>query len=464
MYAKVTEKSIFSKRQKCIITTQINAHFINLLLTLKLILFAYTCKLIMRSIFNFGLTFAIFAIIEALVLFSIYSLIKRWTKKQQTIVYIVYGLVSLIMLVCLWNFRKINIQEWPPTPKSLFIGFFIGFFAAKLIIAIFTLLHITWRYTRRLLNTIRRSKKTTTDVKLYDISRASFLTYTGVGIGSLVFGSLINGIRNKYNYVVKTVEVPIKNLPKEFHDLKIVQISDIHTGSFDNYEEVKKGFDLIMEQQADIIVFTGDLVNNIAVELDPYKDILSSLSAPLGVYSVLGNHDYGDYFKWDTEAEKEKNLEDLKQAHASFGWQLLNNEFKTIDWKGHPFNIIGVENWSAKPNFPKHGKLSEATSKINPETPLNILLSHDPSHWDAEIRNSQPFIHLTLSGHTHGMQYGVKLPFMKWSPVQYVYEQWAGLYSKNHQHIYVNTGFGFLGYPGRVGIMPEITVLKFTTA
>lgn len=415
----------------------------------------------MKSIFNFGLTFLVFALIELLVLFSFFSIIKKWRKKHKTIFLITYGAISITMLFCLWNFRKINIDSWPPTIKSLYLAFFIGFFAAKLIIAVFTLLHLIWRFFRYLF--YKTSKvSTSSEVKVYEVSRASFLTYTGIGIGALVFGSLINGVRNKYNYVVKKNTIPIKDLPDAFKDLKIAHISDIHTGSFDNYDEVKKGFELIMEQAPDLIVFTGDLVNNIATEIEPFKDILSGLHAPLGVYSVLGNHDYGDYYRWENENDQQNNLEQLKQAHASFGWKLLNNEHVTLDWKGHEFNLIGVENWSAKPNFPKHGKLSEAVENINKFAPLNILLSHDPSHWDAQIRPEQPFINLTLSGHTHGMQYGIRLPFMKWSPVQYMYQQWAGLYTKNNQHIYVNAGFGFLGYPGRVGIMPEITLLQFT--
>ena len=213
-----------------------------------------------------------------------------------------------------------------------------------------------------------------------------------------------------------------------------------------------------MEQKPDLILFTGDLVNNRADEMEGYVDIFNKLQAPYGVYSTLGNHDYGDYVRWDSEAEKSANLEKLKQVHADMGWRLLMNEHVVIEKGEEKIALLGIENWSAKSNFPKYGNLARAYDGAS-NLPFKILMSHDPSHWDAEVRSRYSDIDLMLSGHTHGMQFGVELPGFKWSPVQYVYEQWAGLYEKDAQKLYVNRGYGFIGYPGRVGILPEITVL-----
>jgi uncharacterized protein len=216
----------------------------------------------------------------------------------------------------------------------------------------------------------------------------------------------------------------------------------------------------ILSLQPDLILFTGDLVNNKADEMEHYTDLFSRVKAPMGVYSVLGNHDYGDYVKWDSKEEKAANLERLKQVHASLGWKLLMNEHVILEKENDRIAIIGVENWSAKSNFPKYGRLKEAQE--GSDAPFKILMSHDPSHWDAEVRKDYQDIDLMLSGHTHGMQFGVEMPGFKWSPVQYVYKQWAGLYQDGHQRLYVNRGFGFLGYPGRVGILPEITLIELS--
>ena len=216
-----------------------------------------------------------------------------------------------------------------------------------------------------------------------------------------------------------------------------------------------------MAQKPDLILFTGDLVNDRHTEMEDYIDVFSQLKAPMGVYSTLGNHDYGDYVKWDSKAEKIENLEQLKHVHAKLGWRLLMNEHVILEKGEDKIALLGIENWSAKGNFPKYGKMDLA----HPGTetfPFKILMSHDPSHWEAEVQSKYPDIDLMLSGHTHGMQFGVELPGIKWSPVQYMYKQWAGLYEEGKQKLYVNRGFGFIGYPGRVGILPEITVIELT--
>jgi predicted MPP superfamily phosphohydrolase len=281
----------------------------------------------------------------------------------------------------------------------------------------------------------------------------------GVGVGSSLFGTLVYGFSNKYNYQVKNTRLAFQNLPQAFKGLKIVHISDIHSGSFDNQQAVQKGIDKILAQKPDLILFTGDIVNDRATELVPYVDVFSQLKAPLGVYSTFGNHDYGDYVSWESPSAKEKNLKDLAALHAKMGWRLLMNEHVVIEKGGEKICLLGIENWSNKARFPKYGKMDLAYPGTEP-FPFKILMSHDPSHWDAEVRPKYKDIDLMLSGHTHGMQFGLETPFFKWSPVQWVYRQWAGLYEEGNQKLYVNRGFGFIGYPGRVGMLPEITVLE----
>jgi hypothetical protein len=264
---------------------------------------------------------------------------------------------------------------------------------------------------------------------------------------------------NRYRYQVKNLRLQFANLPAAFNGLRIVHISDIHSGSFTDRTAVERGVEKIMAQSPDLILFTGDLVNNLATEMNPYIDVFARLRAPLGVYSVLGNHDYADYVRWDNAEDKQANLALLKDIQRQMGWRLLLNEQALIEKDGQRLLLLGVENWSAKLRFPKYGDLSRAYGD-GAAASFKILLSHDPSHWRAEVCEKYTDIALTLSGHTHGMQFGVALPGMRWSPVQYVYNEWAGLYEQAQQKLYVNTGFGFIGYPGRVGFLPEITLIE----
>src|SRR5690606_22018507 len=282
-------------------------------------------------------------------------------------------------------------------------------------------------------------------------------------LGGTTLSGFVYGISNRYNYQVVKQQIKIPHLPEPLRGLKILHISDIHSGSFDNIEAVTKGVVKAMELKPDIIFFTGDLVNDRASEVLPYIPVFSALQAPMGVYSVLGNHDYGDYVSWPSAQAKQHNLEQLIAAHGKMGWKLLNNEHVVLEKQGAKIAIIGVENWSAKAHFPRHGNLQIATQGLNKkEVACSILLSHDPSHWDAEVRSNFPEIDLTLSGHTHGMQFGIEIPGFKWSPVKYMYPRWAGHYQQGNQQLYVNRGFGFLGYPGRLGILPEITLLELS--
>lgn len=292
------------------------------------------------------------------------------------------------------------------------------------------------------------------------ISRLKFLsqiaiTFTVVPAVGFIYG-MISGA---YKYRVHKVKLPSSKIPKEFDGFKIVQLSDIHTGSFLTEDGLKKAFEIVTEQNADLILFTGDLVNNETKEVEGYEHLFSGLKAPHGVFSVLGNHDYGDYVQWDSATAKHENLEKLKAKQKSFGWRLLMNEHLPIEKDGAQIGLIGIENWGGNMRFPRYGKMKEAYEGAE-NYPFKILMSHDPSHWDMQVLLEYPEVDLTLSGHTHGMQLGIEIPGFKWSPIKYLYKNWAGLYKQDNQFLYVNRGLGFLGYPGRLGIWPEITVIE----
>ena len=294
------------------------------------------------------------------------------------------------------------------------------------------------------------------------MSRAKFISYSAMTLAAIPFGTMIYGmVKTAFDFKVQKSKIPIANLPSSFEGLKIVQISDIHSGSFLSNLHFKNAVNLIMQEKPDVIFFTGDLVNDRSDEAEPFIKIWKELQAPLGVFSVLGNHDYGDYVIWDTPEEKQANLERLFEVHKEMGWNLLTNEHRILEKNGEKIGLIGVENWGAALRFPRKGDMQKAQEGME-DVPVKILLSHDPSHWDAKVLKEHRDVDLTLSGHTHGFQFGIDIPGFKWSPSQYVYPQWAGLYSQGDQHLYVNRGLGFLGYLGRVGIRPEITVLELT--
>ncbi|GAB4508139.1 MAG: metallophosphoesterase [Allomuricauda sp.] len=293
----------------------------------------------------------------------------------------------------------------------------------------------------------------------YFPSRRKFISGIALGLAALPFGALLYGMyRGKYNYQVLKYELEFDDLPDAFHNYQITQISDVHSGSFDDYKKVEYGVNLINDQQSDVIFFTGDIVNNRSTELEPWKNVFSRLEAKDGVFSILGNHDYGDYAVWDTEEQKAQNLEDLKNMQREMGFDLLLNSNRFLEKDGQKIALVGVENWG-RGGFKKAGDLQKAKEGVSPED-FKILLSHDPSHWEDVVLHDDYHFHLTLSGHTHGMQFGVEIPgWIKWSPVKWRYKYWAGIYKELDQFINVNRGFGFIGYPGRFGIWPEISVI-----
>jgi len=336
-----------------------------------------------------------------------------------------------------------------------FSTFFIVYFS-KIIVVIFLLMEDLTRlgiFVFSWLKSIGNSDKV-----LYSPARSAALSKIAMGIAAVPLVSLVYGmVKGAHKYQIKNIRLNLKNLPSAFEGLKIVQISDVHSGSFYNKEAVMKGIKMIVDQKPDIVFFTGDLVNNEAVEFEDYLEIFSAIKAPLGIFSVLGNHDYGDYRNWPTEKDKIQNLAHLMDLQKRMGWRLLMDEHVKVEKDGESIGIIGIQNWGAKGRFPKYGNLSKAYKGAE-NLPVKLLLSHDPSHWEAQVIEDFSDIDAMFAGHTHGMQFGIEIPGIKWSPVQYIYKQWAGLYEQNGQQLYVNRGFGFIGYPGRVGIWPEISV------
>ena len=396
--------------------------------------------------------------------FYVYQVIKTLSmsagSKTRSIIGISYWTISILALVILFVLPYLNLDNYSRSVRSIIFAIIIGLFLAKLIAAVIFLVDDIRRGIQWLAGKIY-FKNTEAEPAGEKISRSVFLSWAGLGIGGGLFASLLYGFSNKYDYRVRKLSLAFPNLPAAFKGLRIVQISDIHSGSLSNKDAVLKGVENILELKPDLILFTGDLVNNESNEMSGLTGVFSLLKAPLGVYSVLGNHDYGDYHEWPDQETKRANLDQLKKIQAEMGWRLLMNEHVILEKDNEQIALIGIETWSSKARFPKYGRLNEAYQGTK-AIPFKILMSHDPSHWDAEVRPQYGDIDLTLSGHTHGMQFGVEIPWLKWSPVQYVYKQWAGLYEAGSQKLYVNRGFGFIGYPGRVGILPEITLIELS--
>ncbi|WP_152268576.1 metallophosphoesterase [Agriterribacter humi] len=405
----------------------------------------------------------IFIIIILLIDLYVFQAVKLTaqtaTPKIKFIVYGLYWAVSAVVVITLAVMPYINLDNWPKNFRTYWMAIIIGLFLSKALTVIFLVADdlrrvLQWGGGKLFYQYVQGEP-----FKGAGISRSVFMSWLGLAVGGGLMAAMMYGFVNKYRYQLKKVKLNFPNLPEAFKGLKLVHISDVHSGSFTDKKAVEHGVKMIMAQEADLILFTGDLVNDHASEMNDYTEIFARLNAPMGVFSTLGNHDYGDYRQWSSEDEKQQNLERLKQMQANMGWRLLMNEHVVLEKQGQQIALLGIENWGAKANFPKYGKLNEAYAGAE-KYPFKILMSHDPSHWDAQVRPEYSDIDLTLSGHTHGMQFGVELPGFKWSPVQYVYKQWAGLYEEEKQKLYINRGYGFIGYPGRVGILPEITLIE----
>ena len=328
-----------------------------------------------------------------------------------------------------------------------------------LIICLFVTLPLLLEDITRLIKAIFRKPTNAPRIP----SRRKFVSTLGWGLAAIPFASILYSIfKGKYNYKVWKYTLYFDNLPKAFDGYRITQISDIHCGSFDNYEKIRYGVELINSQKSDVILFTGDLVNNLANEVHNWKSLFATLQAPDGVFSIMGNHDYGDYSSWETPEAKQQNLEHLFQLQKQMGWQLLLNEHCYLERDGEKIALIGVENWGHG-RFSKYGDLNKAMEGVNTED-FKILMSHDPTHWQEVVLPENKDIQLTLSGHTHGMQCGIEIPgWLKWSPSQYIYKYWGGMYEEGGKYLNVNRGFGYHAFPGRLGVWPEITVIELKT-
>ncbi|MGA9269701.1 MAG: metallophosphoesterase [Lutimonas sp.] len=346
----------------------------------------------------------------------------------------------------------------PEFLPNLFVGFFFSFLVFKLLLIVFFLAEDILRMFSFLFQmsknlVLGKGQKTAMP------GRRKFIRQTGLFLAAIPFSSMLYGVaRGKYDFRVNRMKLHFDNLPESFEGFRMVHISDIHSGSFDREEAIRRGIQLINEEKPDLICFTGDLVNNDSREIQPYIEDFKKLNTTHGVYSTLGNHDYGDYKSWDSPEAKEKNMELLFHYQEEMGFKLLNNQHAIIEKNGQRIGIYGVENWGNRP-FPQRGDIDSALKGAE-DLSFKVLMSHDPTHWEKKILKHPTHFDLTLAGHTHGMQFGVEIPGFKWSPIKYIYPQWAGLYEKASQLLYVNRGFGFLGFPGRVGIWPEITVFE----
>ena len=382
---------------------------------------------------------------------SVFS--KSKSQPYLLIAYIIFAIVSYIgfyVMVQYFQERTLNAT----LSRNLLIGISFSFIIFKILFFVFLAIDDVLRILNYTFQSFSKFMGYTPSVDFDE--RRQFIVKLGLGIASIPFASMLYGItKGKYNYKVKNIVLNFSNLPKAFDGFKLVQISDIHSGSFDSLEDVQHGVDLINEQNADVVLFTGDLVNSDSREIIPYIETFKSIKPK--VYSVLGNHDYSDYNQWESKEAKKENADLMDVYHKEMDFQLMKNEHVILKKKNEEITLLGVENWGK--GFKQKGDLDKALEGVDTNA-FKILLSHDPTHWDLKTVPHSTNIDLTLAGHTHGMQFGIDIPGFKWSPAKFRYARWSGLYKEAKKYLYVNRGFGFLGFPGRVGMWPEITVIE----
>lgn len=398
----------------------------------------------------------IFLIILILIV-EIYSFqaIKTITKsKPVLLVYLVISVSAILFII--YQFTKFDRSVGQTKMTMLTLGLLLLVLIPKLILTFFMLLEDVFRVFSGIITHFVGDR----DNGDFLPERRKFVSQIALAIAAIPFTSLLYGMtKGKYNFKVIHQPLFYPDLPDDFDGFKITQISDVHSGSFDNEEKIRYAIDLINQQESDLMLFTGDIVNTHAKEMHPWIDIFKGIKPyTYGKYSVLGNHDYGEYVTWPSQKDKDENFQAIKDLYGQIDFKLLLNEHTKIKKGNSEIVLVGVENWGK--NFKQAGDLNKASEGLTKDD-FKILMSHDPSHWEYEVKNHEKHFQLTLSGHTHGLQFGIEIPgVFKWSPVEYVYKQWAGLYENLGRYIYVNRGFGFHAYPGRVGIMPEITVFE----
>lgn len=419
----------------------------------------------MRSRMNIVyMILSLYVLLDIYTFWGLRSLVK---EKYRWLFTGLYFIASLFFYYCFY--RVFMLLEggriFRDTSANIYFGLFLTAFVGKFFFAGFMFLQdvfrILWGSGRWIIDKSQSSSDALSENGFIP-SRRRFLTIGSAILAAIPFSTMLYGItRGKYRYTVNKVALNFAALPQAFHGFKVVQISDIHAGSFDDPDEVAKGVAMINAQEPDLIVFTGDLVNSDKNEVDPYIDIFKKLTAKHGKFAVLGNHDY--YGTPDDPTEERNYWKDFYAKFEAMGFKLLNNEHSSIEIAQQTIKILGVENWGASRYFPKRANLDQALDGVIPDD-FCILLSHDPTHWSHKVLDHPRHIPLTLSGHTHGFQFGIKVPGFKWSPAQYRYQHWLGLYKEKGQQLYVNKGFGFLGFPGRIGMWPEITVFELGKA
>ena len=423
-----------------------------------------------------GLNLQVFLLVITLLLIDLYVLSglkgvsKKWGFLHKKRFPLYYWMFSIFLIADLFFvvYVKMGVMG-----RVALITFFFLMFLFKISFVPFIAIDDLRRLFISLKNRIRRGVSHTpantsgqTDAtpvppkNIPDIPRSEFLMKAGLLAGAVPLVALkLNMKSGLYDYHIKRQKLYLPNLPKAFDGIRLGQISDIHSGSFFNKKAVLGGVEMLMREKTDLVFFTGDLVNSMSNEVKDYIDIFNKVKAPLGVYSCLGNHDYGDYAWWPNAAAKQKNLDEIIGAHKTLGWDLLMNENRRLKVDGEEIGILGIENWGELSRFPKYGRMDLAVKNTN-DLPVKLLLSHDPSHWRAQVLPQYPQIDAMFSGHTHGMQMGVRTDHFQWSPIQYIYNEWAGHYRQGQQQLYVNVGYGFLNFAGRIGILPEITIFE----
>lgn len=409
-----------------------------------------------RKFMLFFVLLGLFLLVDMYVFQAVLSISKNWTPVPKNIARYGYWMVSILTWLGLtWFFYGDPYRHSTQYRSLVLVVVFMNYFS-KLFAVLFLFIDDVQRGIRWVARWM--NKGASGELPGESISRSDFLVKTAMVAAAVPFTGMAYGIiSGAYDYRIRRKTVYLPNLPASFDGITIGQVSDIHSGSFYNKTAVKGGVEMFLKEKPDIIFFTGDLVNNETAEVKEYIDTFNKIKAPLGVFSVTGNHDYGEYKSWDSQSAKQKNFADLITVHKQMGYDLLMNENRFIEINGERIAILGIENWGTG-RFPKYGKMDLAYAGTE-DAPVKILLSHDPSHWDAQVRKDYKDIDLMFAGHTHGFQFGVEVGGIQWSPSQFMYKQWGGLYQEDNQSLYVNRGFGFLGYPGRVGMPPELTFI-----
>lgn len=417
----------------------------------------------MPVILRIVLTFSIFVLIDIYTFQAIKAAFgnRAWSN------YFYWSLTALVLFYMIYALTTFDRAAGPNKVVNVFMGIMILTYIPKLFVVIFLIsediiriLQAGITYISDLINL----NTTETARSSFLPGRRAFVSQVGLALAAIPLSSIIYGMwRGKYDYRVIRQVLHFDDLPDAFDGFTIAQISDIHSGSFDNKDKTLYGVELLNAQNPDLVLFTGDLVNNKADEMEPWIDVFSQIKSKYGKYSVLGNHDYADYVSWPSAEAKAANMQQLYKVHEQIGFNLMRNQNVAIEKDGESIALIGVENWGLPP-FPQIGDLDAALQGVD-EQAFKILMSHDPTHFDEKVKNHKQKVHLTLSGHTHGMQFGIEIPgWFKWSPVKYRYPKWAGLYEEFGRYLYVNRGFGYLAFPGRVGIWPEITLIELKKA